>query len=94
MAKPTKPQVLRLHNSIGRFLTSKPMLQARAELASNPSLRKGAAADPRGFLRKQGVKVPRALQVKISVTVRICITVCGRLGPVTVCVTVCGEIRF
>jgi hypothetical protein len=70
-------------------------------LARDNKLFLKAKANPRAFLEGRGIKLPSGADVdlehtvvalKLRITVRICITVCVRVGNFILCTRVCGTV--
>ena len=94
MPKANRAAVRKRLDQINTIILNPKLHEALNEAAKDRQLLRQAKANPRTFLRRQGVAVPTALQVKISGTIRVCVRICGRVGPVIICVEICGTITF
>jgi hypothetical protein len=98
MAKIQTARAKRTFDELSAFTNQQSVIDALERAGKDRALLRSAKKDGRAFLKGEGLRLPPRADVTISERriainrIRICITVCRRVGPVIVCATVCTRI--
>jgi hypothetical protein len=94
MANPSRAEVSKAIGQLQKFSLERKFQTVIQNAAKKKETFDRLKAKPHDFLERQGIKIPELVRIRISGTIRFCITICKRLGPVTVCIRICGTITF
>lgn len=94
MANPTRAEVQKVLGQLQKFSLEKKFQTLVQTAVKKKETLDQLKAKPHEFLERRGIKIPDMVRIRVSGTIRFCITVCKRLGPVTICIRICGTIRF
>jgi hypothetical protein len=94
MANPTRAEVQKTLGQLQKFTLERKFQTVVQTAAKKKETFDQLKAKPHEFLGKRGIKIPDAMRIRVSGTIRFCITVCKRIGPVTICIRICGVIVF
>ena len=88
----------RTFDELSKFTNQQGVIDALERAGKDRTLLRSAKRDGKAFLKAEGLSVPARAEVTISERriavgqIRICITVCRRVGSFIVCATVCTRI--
>ena len=98
MAKIQTAKAKRTFEELSAFTNQQPVIDALERAGKNRAALRKAKQDGKAFLKGEGLTPPPRADVTISERriavgqIRICITVCRRVGTAVVCATVCTRI--
>ena len=98
MAKIQTDRAKRTFDELSAFTNQQPVIDALERAGKDRTLLRSAKRDGKAFLKGEGLTPPSRADVTISERrisvnqIRICITVCRRVGNFIVCATVCTRI--
>jgi hypothetical protein len=98
MARIQTDRAKRTFDELSRFTNQQAVIDALERAGKDRALLRRAKRDGKAFLKAEGLSVPPRAEVTISERriavgqIRICITVCRRVGSFIVCATVCTRI--
>jgi hypothetical protein len=101
MAKASVNKTRQTFSELSTFLSRPDLIDALERAANDRALLRQAKANPRAFLRAQGINVPprtdlEVLQRRATVSGRItiCVRICRRFGPIQACADICITVVF
>jgi len=98
MAKLDTAKVQKTFAELTKAINQQGVVDAMERAGKNHKLLIQAKKDAKKFLRAEGIRLPPRAEVTVSSerisvgAIRICITICRRVGPIIVCARFCKRI--